>query len=368
MPEINVKWPGQYIAEDNNHRLVTDEQIEFWNSKGVIELTPTNFKDYVIDESRLFTYDDYDNTDNCFYNSTYNKSQLYYNIQPGKYRIKLGYAPFLDTLENAVNDDPSDEDVDINGMRYFVKPDWVELFCNTYSLFDSYFTVRAISKGYSNILECNTFGLMRTVDAIEYIEMEVFDWDCFDIIEEHNTTRYVYVKCVTYNGDIIEYNNYLGTTGYFYINGVQRIYDWNDATENGVYYSSYTAEFNITESKYPDNPSMHMPLPIDYDGIFNLAYIAASGSTITVPYIGKVTRSANKIIQELDIIPKNVEVSYIGDPNYRAFMASLGTKFIRYGFKSGSDYSWTGWYIMKYDLGDTDPNLTIDDFLYSQLQ
>lgn len=46
----NVQWLGSNIKEDDNHRLVTNNQIETWDNKADkewIELTPSNWKEYM---------------------------------------------------------------------------------------------------------------------------------------------------------------------------------------------------------------------------------------------------------------------------------------------------------------------------------
>lgn len=345
MAGINVKWPGQHIAEDTTHRLVTDEQIEFWNSNGVIELTPTNFKDYVIDESKLYVQ--YSNS------SWSNEGTFIENLQPGHYRINLGFNVLISSPESYAEDGNNND-----GYSYYIKHDWVTLFGNIY--YDTkdklLHSLNNADYGYNNMLECGTFGISDEWDMIEYVEFEVFEKtnSFFTIENDYNLVIVTNWHHVYYKYDNI-------------INGVREISDWNNATENGVYSSSYElthSSYDYIDNKfvYNDNESMHMPLPVNYDGIFNLVHVFYNSEIVS--YIGRVTASTDKIIQELEL---NVSMLSSYKQYEEDFMKALGVKFIRYGLRRNeyNEIIWSNWYIINYDLGTVDSNLT-NDFDYMQ--
>lgn len=87
MSNVNVKWPGQYIADDSNHRLVTDEQIERWNkvdrflNEEYIELTPENIGQYTCTKEDEY-WTDMGLADGTIFDSS--------SLDEGNYVIKLG--------------------------------------------------------------------------------------------------------------------------------------------------------------------------------------------------------------------------------------------------------------------------------------
>lgn len=328
MAGINVKWPGQYVAEDTTHRLVTDEQIEFWNSNGVIELTPDNYKDYVIDEEDLYT------PVGIVYDA---EGRFIENLQPGHYKVKLGYNILLDPPVNRANNGIAtlaDDGNNIDGYWWHVKPDWVNLFANVYydtEWIDNHMLYNNFDYDYSSRFNCKTFGCSERAELIEYVEFEVFEKK-----DDNNLLTEIDYNCVVVSNKHVYYK--YGTI----VNGVQKISDWNDAIETGVY-KSYCSAY--------DAEDCHMPLDytnIDLDALFNYSFYYR--------YIGRVINSGEKITQEVefDINPRNVHNTASDD-----FMKALGTKFIRYGFYNDyyNEFVWTNWYSINYDLGECDPNI-----------
>lgn len=85
---VNVKWPGQNIADDSTHRLVTDEQIDRWNNidkvlddTKYIELTPENISQYTCTKADEY-WTDMGLADGTIFDSS--------SLDEGNYIIKLG--------------------------------------------------------------------------------------------------------------------------------------------------------------------------------------------------------------------------------------------------------------------------------------
>lgn len=324
MAGINVKWPGQYVAEDTTHRLVTDEQIEFWNSNGVIELTPDNYKDYVIDEEDLYTpvYDAYNA-----------RGHFIENLQPGHYKVKLGYDILLEPPENSANNGIAtlaDDGGDIDRYWWQVKPDWVDLFANVYydiEWIDNHILYNNFAYDYSSRFDCKSFGCSEYAELIEYVEFEVFEK------KDNNLLTEIDYNCVVVSNKHMYYK--YDTI----VNGVQEITDWNDAIKTGVYKSYCSAS---------DAEDYHMPLSADYTDIdLNVLFKNSYHR-----YIGRVINSGEKITQEVEF-----DINPCGHCSSSDFMKALGTKFIRYGFYRNNEIVWTNWYSINYDLGECDPNI-----------
>lgn len=276
MAEINVKWPGQYVAEDTTHRLVTDEQILKWN----------------------------ENFDRFKYLSD-----------------SLGVTASLDKAL-----DPSEE-----------TPEGSE---NTVSL-----NIRIIQAPDPN----ETRPITACILDIDYTGIRIHDaYTFYSYIQNAHSIN------IIYNKKDHKYNNKADITIDLdeYCKNATEITDWNNAKETGVYYSSYSATYN--DGAYTDNPDMHMPLPTNYNDIFNLMKVFYNSDNVS--YIGKVINSGKKIIQELELNASiNDTIKYYEED----FMKSLGCKFIRYGFYTYNyKIVWSNWYIINYDLGTVDSNIT----------
>lgn len=189
---ITVKFAGQQIVEDTNNRLVTDKQIENWDNKGIIELTPYNITNYLLDPSVYCEIDI----------GTYKKigrGGIFNNLKPGEYILKLGWEPFFVKDKNAIPTNiiaraPS-QDAEAHGSM-FVKRDWTAFFAHSYAMF--------IDNTEEFADDAKILTAYKLIDTIGDINYNNESWFGF-AVEDTEAVSYInYIKI-----SVTKYQNYI---------------------------------------------------------------------------------------------------------------------------------------------------------------
>lgn len=189
---ITVKFAGQQIVEDTNNRLVTDKQIENWDNKGIIELTPYNITNYLLDPSKYYEIDggNYKNI---------GRGGIFNNLKHGEYILKLGWEPFFVKDQHAIPTSiiaraPS-QDGEAQGSM-FVKRDWTAFFAHSYAMF--------INNNDNFVKDAEILTAYKIVDTIGYIDYNNESWFGFAVADTEAVAYINYIKI-----SVTKYQNYI---------------------------------------------------------------------------------------------------------------------------------------------------------------
>lgn len=260
MPDIvNVSWPGQHIAEDTTHRLVTDAQIERWNKINnisgddqYIELTPENISQYTCTKPDEY-WTDMGLADGTIFDSS--------SLDEGNYIIKLG----MDKLQKM----PS-----VSSPNFRFGKDG-------YTMYDYIKMQREYNNGNmtEEEFEAYTKALYESLGYQTYvnytIETQTFLFLCMFFGQELSLTDLLTYIRKTYCGDIILQTS-LTNCEY----GYNKIIKWPEAIRIKITKEQYGPENNMYVLKRNIFFDMNI---VDYFNCYNYKWNGDKSSDVPEP-------------------------------------------------------------------------------------
>lgn len=347
---VNVKWPGQHIADDSTHRLVTDTQIERWD-KSVIDYT-----DLIVTEDT--------NID---------------TLQDGKYKIKFGLDSYIfDYIPSKVAADqyPYPENF-VLFARYTLSPNYENIInqLQMSSLIDDIYKANFHTNYHGNMY-CYSGAIIQNIfidinNNYREILLQIIVYD--NVMLMNNDTKELYICDLNSDGiriyeyNIVQHKMYLMGHPYFdapyvltgeceeiwsipkikhdplhidttslviYANGIEYTYHPNMHSRVG---GTYTIDLSSISSKSRSTSNWNSATK---NGEYSSKIGATNAPTSTIAYMGSVLRGKTSITQKL----------YADTDDLTAVSEYIRRGNITVDSDDNETITWGNWYYVDYAI------------------